>query len=32
LKALCVTHHHLKKIAGEFGLVHADGFRVQAQQ
>ena len=28
LKALCVTHHHLKQVAGQFGLVHADGFRV----
>jgi hypothetical protein len=32
LKALSVTHHHVKKVAGEFGLVLADGFRVQAQQ
>ena len=28
LKAFCVTHHHLKQVAGKSGLVHADGFRV----
>ena len=28
LKGFCVTHHRLKQVAGEFGLVHADGFRV----
>ena len=27
-----VLHHHLKQVAGEFGLVHAEGFRVFAQQ
>ena len=27
-KALCVLHHHRKQVAGECGLVHADGFRV----
>jgi hypothetical protein len=32
LKALCVTHHHLEEVAGKFGLVHADGFHMQAQQ
>ena len=32
LKALSVTHHYLKQVAGEFGLVHTNGFRVKAQQ
>jgi hypothetical protein len=27
-----VLHHHLKQVAGKFGLVHAESFRVFAQQ
>jgi hypothetical protein len=26
-----LLRHHLKQVAGEFGLVHADDFRVFAQ-